>query len=174
MPQESQHSFWRFNLPFFLLFSFMITTCTTFPTTSNHKDIRVTSLVSHNSESQFNQRISSTLNTASSSGGGWSSVFIPSEFHFVNRKSLINISQFNAPAFESNFNILQGEQRQEESLEDTFLNAIDDISRGLRCHPSYTSRGNKTFNSTNLTKLNFEKETCVKCKMYSFSNSLES
>lgn len=154
MPQESQYSFWRFNLQLFLLTSFtFLTLCSSFPTSLNNDDIRITSFVSQNSESQSNQRKSSfPLNTAS-----WSSVFITSEFRFpsnrkVNFSSSSSHSQQpqtqlfpSSPSFESNFNLLQQQQdtrNQEESLEDTFLNAIDDISRGLRCHPTYSSKGN--------------------------------
>lgn len=148
---------------FFILSVLTVNTCTTFPTfspSSTNDDIRVTSFTSLGTpeSTHLNQRISSNPNTAS----GWSSVFIPSEFHFINRRIQTNNNNFasqhphshqshqqnqlfnSAAAFESNFNLLQSEQKNqvEESIEDTFLNAIDDISRGLRCHPAYTSRGN--------------------------------
>lgn len=84
----------------------------------------------------------------------WSSVFIPSEFNIYNSRRVSSSSSLPSMSsiqftnsiqnFESNFNLLNSvpvEVKTEETVEDVFLNAIDDISRGTRCHSSHLHKG---------------------------------
>lgn len=138
-------------LKLLITISTLFTACTSYPS-------RLIVDTQHQFNSQLQHEHLQQQQQVNRAPSTWSSVFIPSEFNIYNRRISPSSSFPHLPSssiqftnsiqnFESNFNLLNSgssEVKVEESVEDIFLTAMDDISRGTRCHSTHLHKGKLT------------------------------